>query len=594
MTYIFRLAVALSVVGVASSPWSGSGQALQTGASVSGVVIADENQPVPRAVVTLAGAGLVARRTSVITDDAGRFEFANVPAGRFALTAARPSFVTGQFGAATPGEAGTMLSLTSSSRLSDLTIRVWRGGILSGVVRDDDGRPVTGVRLFPSRIDAGRGSTSATVTVNTGEPTNDRGEFRIFGLSPGTYLLAAVPSDVDSETIEAPSEREVDELLSRLRGRLPIGNPQSPRKQVASVQTLSHAPVFFPGTTSLQAATRLEVGPGQELTGLTFSFQRTQTHIVEGRVTTPAGLPASGTPVEIVTITPADISGVGLGRLRTTTGPDGRFRFEHVVPGEYRLVARYRDPAGSDAASLDGAGTLWAQATVSSYAGQEIALQLERGVVMSGRIVVNGGSASLRVRVSLVSSSTDSVSLQPTTSLITSPSTLVASDGTFVLAGILPGSYRINTIVTGPNADDMWVERATSGESDLLDGPSDMRGDVRDVVISITNVMSELSGTVELLPGVPASEVYVLVAPVDRQFWTRPERRVRIARPDTDGHYLIKALPQGRYLVGAVLQASHAKITEVPFLEQLARQAIEQDVSGQTVLNIRLAGRPSR
>jgi len=594
MTDFLRLALAMSMAGLSSTPWNGLEQTLTTGASVSGVVIADENQPVPRAVVTLAGAGLVAGRTSVITDDSGRFEFVNVPAGRFALTAARASFVTGQFGAATPGETGTMLSLTSSSRLSNLTIRLWRGGILSGLVRDESGRPVTGVRIVPSRIDASRGTTSADVTTSTGELTDVRGEFRIFGLPPGTYLLAAVPSDVDSEPIEAPSEREVDEVLRRLRGRLPIENPQSPRVQVPLVQTLSHAPVFFPGTTSLQTATRLEVGPGQELAGLNFTFQPTQTYVIDGRVTTPDGLAASGTPVEMMTVAPADVVGVGLGRLRTATGPDGRFRFERVVPGEYRLVARYRDPVGPGAA-VDGADTLWAQATVSSYAGQEVALQLERGVVMRGHVVVSGGrSASLRVRVSLMSSAAESASLQPTTSLITSPSTLVASDGTFVLAGILPGSYRVNTIITGPNADDMWVERATSGGRDLLDGPSDLRGDVRDVVISITNVMSELSGNVELLPGVPASEIYVLVAPVDRQFWTRSERRVRIARPDTDGHYSIKALPQGRYLVGAVLQASHAKMTEVSFLEQLAQQAIQQDVSGRTILNIRLAGSPSR
>src|SRR6185295_14643589 len=55
-------------------------------AVIAGVVITGEPQrePVRRAIVTLTGAELPLGRT-VVSDDAGRFAFASLPAGRYTL-----------------------------------------------------------------------------------------------------------------------------------------------------------------------------------------------------------------------------------------------------------------------------------------------------------------------------------------------------------------------------------------------------------------------------------------------------------------------------------------------------------------------------
>src|SRR5690606_9177509 len=128
-------------------------------------------------------------------------------------------------------------------------------------------------------------------------------------------------------------------------------------------------------------------------------------------------------------------------------------------------------------------------------------------------------------------------SIDPTSSLMVVPSALVRDDGTFVFADIRAGTYRMSVTITGSSAQQWWAESATYAGRDLLDGPAEILRDTRNVVITMSNDRSELSGVIELAEGVPASELYVLAAPFDRRLWPESERRVRVTRPDTDGRY---------------------------------------------------------
>src|SRR5262245_27858934 len=113
-------------------------------ASLSGVVINDENpsQPVRRAIIVLAGDGLRPSR-GAITDDAGRFTFAELPPGQFTITVSRASFITSMFGAKRPGRPGTAITVEDGARLKDLVVKIWRGAAVAGTLRDDTGAPVS-------------------------------------------------------------------------------------------------------------------------------------------------------------------------------------------------------------------------------------------------------------------------------------------------------------------------------------------------------------------------------------------------------------------------------------------------------------------
>ena len=90
-------AAAIAVIAV-------SAEAPARRATVSGIVISAKPpaRPVARAVVTLGPAGAATSR-AVLTDDRGGFEFRDIAAGQYPVTASKAGYLAGAFGAAIPG-----------------------------------------------------------------------------------------------------------------------------------------------------------------------------------------------------------------------------------------------------------------------------------------------------------------------------------------------------------------------------------------------------------------------------------------------------------------------------------------------------------
>ena len=216
-------------------------------AIVSGVVVNDEEpaQPVRRAIVVLAGDGLRPSR-GAITDDAGRFVFSELPRGQFTITVSRASFITSMYGAKRAGRPGTPIDVADGSRITDLIATIWRGAAVAGTLRDDTGAPVAGIEVaaIPAR------SPGALLTLtNNAAVTNELGAFRIFGLEPGTYIVAARPASGGSAQYLALSDTESDAAMDALRRRTanPAGaTPSTPAATPAIQQRpFDYAPIYF-------------------------------------------------------------------------------------------------------------------------------------------------------------------------------------------------------------------------------------------------------------------------------------------------------------------------------------------------------------
>jgi len=71
----------------------------------------------------------------------------------------------------------------------DISLSLVRAGVISGHVRDADGKPVINARVRivspPPPANTGEGATLLTTT------TNDLGEYRAFWLTPGEYRVVA-------------------------------------------------------------------------------------------------------------------------------------------------------------------------------------------------------------------------------------------------------------------------------------------------------------------------------------------------------------------------------------------------------------------
>jgi hypothetical protein len=85
---------------------------------------------------------------------------------------------------------------------------------------------------------------------------------------------------------------------------------------------------------------------------------------------------------------------------------------------------------------------------------------------------------------------------------------------------------------------------------DALDFPFEIGSDQhREVVITLSNLTTNLSGAVTDSHGAPSLNHTVVVFAVDDRFWTTRSRRILIDRPDTRGQYHFSGLPAGDYFV---------------------------------------------
>jgi len=542
--------------------------------SLGGRVVTDEPdaRPVRRAIVSLTGDGLRPNR-GVITDDDGRFQIADLPAGRFTLTASRASFITSAYGARRAGRPGTAVVLREGEALTDLVIRLWRGAAIAGVIRDETGAPVEGVPVtaIPARPPAGQSTLTLT---NNGGVTNDQGEFRIFGLPPGSYIMSATPQTRGTGSIRVMTDANVDAALDSLNRRKPGTPPSaSTASPESAARAFDYAPIYYPGTPSRAQATAFTLTAGSEQLGLDFTLHRVSNAALEGTVTRTDGQPAAGAAVQLVQVVQSGAFASPSQVWGTTAGPDGRFRIAEVPPGAYQLVARAALSLDQQRFVLGLSGpALWATTNVSvaSVDVGGLVLTVQPARTVSGRVRFDGTSPTPEpgaVRLAFVP--IGAVARPPGAPVVTLQafsSAVARDDGGFELANVGPGTYRLQAGLTGVNG--WWPRSAMLGSRDLLDGDIVVgsSADLRDVLLTFSDRRTALSGSLRTPTGAPVSGVFVIAFSADRQHWGAGSRRVQAVRPATDGTFTITGLPAGDYRLAAVTDVDPDEWQDPAFL----------------------------
>jgi hypothetical protein len=151
------------------------------------------------------------------------------------------------------------------------------------------------------------------------------------------------------------------------------------------------------------------------------------------------------------------------------------------------------------------------------------------------------------------------------------------ADGTFEIAGIPPGAYLFQLIGPGVGPAGWWMRSMITGDRDLLDRLIDIRpsGPSMNVVVSMSDRHTELSGTLRTQTGQPGVDVFVIAFSTDRAMWGQSARRVRAVRPGADGHFSMVDLPPGDYLLGVVTDIDPEDWQNPALLEQLAPTSVK-------------------
>ena len=549
-------------------------------ARLSGVVVSADRvaQPVRRAIVTISGAS---GRRSTITDDDGKFTFGDLAAGSFTVSAARRAYLTSAYGTRYPGDPGTPIHLADGAHANDIRIVLPKGAVLTGTITDLNGQPapsvpVTAYRLAPVYAAAG----SAT--------TDDRGEDPVFGLVPGTYVVVAVPRPVGTGDMAARSEREVDAILGALARRgagaataARPGATETAPLEVPPQRASSFAPFYYPGTPVASDAGRIAVAAGETRGGLDFTVGLAATASVAGVVSGSDGRPAANVQVSMLSIGPPIPLVVGTSATGTMrTGSDGSFTFGSVTPGSYRITARSTPggaaptapmplPTGSRAS--EPLELAVADVTVNGEDVAGVAMTLQPGLRLTGKVVFEGTS---KIPATLEQSRVVLHSF-PQSARAGSPSLPIRADGTFDASNLLPGSYVVDVTLPKGVSDTWWVRSAIVRGQDVMDVPLELAPGAgpSELVLTLSDRRAALSGVVRGDRGA-VNDAVVIAFSANPAHWRPNSRRVRAARPGTDGRYEISDLPSGDYLLVAVRQTIPDAWHEAAFLEQLVARAI--------------------
>jgi len=168
---------------------------------------------------------------SILTNRSGQFVFNAVPDGYYLVSATRPGFAPVIWSQKRAYAAGLLIAVTRDS-VTFAELRLPRLGAISGRILDENhvGLPEVAVLVYPAKIPL-RAAARAK--------SDDRGFYRLAGLSPGRYWVRTASHELEDATgllptfapeytttrdariIEAVLDREVPEVdLQPVAGRL--------------------------------------------------------------------------------------------------------------------------------------------------------------------------------------------------------------------------------------------------------------------------------------------------------------------------------------------------------------------------------------
>ena len=181
--------------------------------SLSGMVVKlAGSEPLRSATVELQSLEDRTHTVSVATDAGGRFQIKGIDPGRYRLKVIRNGFVTQEYGQKTPSDPGSDLRLSTGQNLKDLLFRLIPWSVIAGRILNEDGEPLPWAQVSALRevYREGKRKLSPELMV----PTNDLGEYRLFGLQPGRYFVSAKYKPVSKSSDNNKSKRASATILN--------------------------------------------------------------------------------------------------------------------------------------------------------------------------------------------------------------------------------------------------------------------------------------------------------------------------------------------------------------------------------------------
>ncbi len=551
----------------------------------------------------------------VMADADGRFVFHDLPKGPSQIVATAGGYVE------RPGATARPVQITADGQhVSDVKLRLVKTASVSGVIVDEAGEPFVGVQVRAMRRDMPAGTPRYSLVGSS--RTDDRGMYRLDGLVPGQFLIVlpqtqttvpvanleknsdslggilgannpfmeALTGGMQTSLLGGSGVRVGDQLWQSGLGGGAFGNTAAPpppvNGRVATYQT-----TFYPGVTQIAQATIVALKSGESRTSVDWQVRPTGVARISGAVAGPDG-PAASLAIRLIAA-PGSSDDDALPVATATTAADGSFVFVGVPTGQYIAKGQQQPRAAMNGippeimanfppeamAMMQGrmggggdASFLRAPVSVGDRDVAGLALTLRPGAKVSGRVVFEGAAAqptaqqlqAAQISLAAVAGGAIGGGQMPK----------LAADGTFKTGAFPIGSYSIN--ITGIPGTWMMKSAIIGGRDAATFGFELGDTDVADAVITYTDRISTITGTVIAEGPAPLPNTTVIMIPADYRAWLAggaPARGQVTSPVQPTGAFNLGRPQPGDYLVAAVPDDALVVDHDRPFYDALARVA---------------------
>ncbi|MBO0857763.1 MAG: carboxypeptidase regulatory-like domain-containing protein [Chloracidobacterium sp.] len=417
--------------GVFSSQTSGQGSNVAGTGAVTGVVKLGDAPAVGITLTLLPDRmGPIGQQPDsanrVVTDEKGEYRFTSVAAGKYRVTPLAEAFVITSGATLGGGSSGVSVTVSEGQTTSNIDLTLARGGVITGRVTDEEGRPVIAERIGLSMVDANGQPQSFNGGTRFGNETDDRGVYRLYGLPAGRYLVSAGGGDRPgvSRRIRYPQTYYPDVV------------DQDQAKPVDVKTDFS--------------ADDIDIHLGAPL----------KTYAVTGRVVdADSGQPAASLPVNIVPLLGRGGAGaVAVGGVAgSVANAEGAFRVTGLAPGKYQASAGSSGFTGGDPSASSDFYSDPVSFEINGGDVTGVEIKVHQGATIAGVVVIDGGAdPSIGAQLSQLMISAISRGGQQSPAQGQAGGGMggrqnfsqVGSDGAFRITGVAPGRVRLN--VNGP------------------------------------------------------------------------------------------------------------------------------------------------
>lgn len=498
-------------------------------------------------------------RYSAMADANGRFTIKDVAPGRYTLEADQQGFfdVPGRQAAATV-DAGAP---------TNVAVPLLAGATITGRVRNGTGRLLPNATVTAHQITYLNGKIIPQA--QSSQTTDDRGEYRMFWLPPGDYVVLVDPPRY---SVAPPSPATGTGIQLNANAAPPAATPAGASAGLLTPQFMR---TFYPDSLTTQDAGIITVKSGDQLSGMDITVQKGAMYTISGDIhaapyTGTAPPPGRGrgrggrganadpnAPVRIqgylgleyrdpsvIDMRSTNLGGAvpSAGTFFLTSSGDGlraTFEVRGVLPGEYYLVPRVTQAVPTGSGNF-GINRIPVDVRDRDVTG--LSIELVPSVNVDGILTIDGrapGNVTVRVALGAVGNPSPTYQGIPARAVIPK-----ADDGTFTIANIPQTRYRVEMGAGLP--PDLYVSDVRLGAISVFDTGFEVgREPLPPLQVSLRSGAGTVEGIVRDGFSKPVPNATVVVVPPD----ARRENRVlyKTATTDASGRFTVRGVAPGGY-----------------------------------------------